>query len=128
MGGSQDRGDVGKPASSKNTYRLNREETLELKRQLDELLAAGFIRPSRLPYGAPVLFVKKKDGSLRMCSDYRALNKVTVKNKYPLPNLRELFDQLGKAKFFTKIDLRSDYYQIRIGCGKDGLPNALWVI
>lgn len=99
---------------AKAPYRLNREETLELKKKLDELLEAGFIRPSRSPYGAPVLFVKKKDGSMRMCIDYRALNKVTVKNKYPLPNLRELFDQLGKAKFFTKIDLRSGYYQIRV--------------
>lgn len=93
---------------------LNRGETLELKKQLDELLEVGFSRPSRSSYGAPVLFVKKKDRSFKMCIDYHALNKVTIKNKYPLPNLRELFDQLGKAKYFTKIDLRSGYYQIRI--------------
>lgn len=88
----------GSKPPSKAPYRLNRKETLELKKQLDELLEAGFIRPSRSPYGAPVLFVKKKDGSIRMCIDYRALNKVTVQNKYPLPNLRELFDQLRKTK------------------------------
>ena len=101
----------------KSPYRLSIAENAELKRQLNELLEAGFIRPSRSPYGAPVLFVKKKDGSLRMCVDYRALNKLTIKNRYPLPNLREMFDQLGKARYFTKMDLRSGYYQMRIAEG-----------
>lgn len=86
----------------------------ELKKQLDELSASGFIRPSKSPYGAPVLFVKKKDGSQRMCIDYRALNAATVKNSYPLPRIDELFDRLHGAKYFSKIDLRSGYHQIRI--------------
>ncbi|GJT14831.1 hypothetical protein Tco_0873537 [Tanacetum coccineum] len=73
---------------------------------------AGYIRPSKAPYGAPVLFQRKKDGSLWMCIDYRALNKVTIKNKYPIPLIADLFDQLGKARYFTKLDLRSGYYQV----------------
>src|SRR5262249_40843121 len=79
-----------------------------------ELLAKGFIRPSVSPYGAPVLFVKKKSGELRMCVDYRLLNKATVKNKYSLPLVDDLLDQLHGAKVFSKIDLRSGYHQIRI--------------
>ncbi|GKC49834.1 putative nucleotidyltransferase, ribonuclease H [Tanacetum coccineum] len=78
---------------------------------------AGYIRPSKGPYGAPVLFQRKKDGSLRMCIDYRALNKVTIKNKYPIPLIADLFDQLGKVRYFTKLDLRSGYYQVRIAEG-----------
>ena len=74
----------------------------------------GFIRPSTSPWGAPVLFVKKKDGSLRLCIDYRQLNKVTIKNKYPLPRIDDLFDQLQGAQYFSKIDLRSEYHQLRI--------------
>ncbi len=74
----------------------------------------GYIKPNKSPYGAPVLFVHKKDGTLRMCVDYRALNKVTVKNRYPLPRIDDLFDRLSKAKMFSRIDLRSGYYQIRI--------------
>ena len=70
----------------------------------------GFIRPSKSPYEAPVLFVKKKDGSLRMCIDYRALNKITVKNKYPLLRIDELLDRLTNVKVFSKIDLRSGYH------------------
>ncbi|RVW69261.1 Retrovirus-related Pol polyprotein from transposon 17.6 [Vitis vinifera] len=80
---------------------------------------AGFIQPSKAPYGAPVLFQKKHDGSLRMCIDYRALNKVTVKNKYPIPLIADLFDQLGRARYFTKLDLRSGYYQVRIAEGDE---------
>ncbi|KAL0549444.1 hypothetical protein IC582_013926 [Cucumis melo] len=89
-------------------------ELKELKVQLQELLDKGFIRPSVLPWGAPVLFVKKKDGSMRLCIDYRELNKVTVKNRYPLPRIDDLFDQLQGATVFSKIDLRSGYHQLRI--------------
>ena len=89
-------------------------ELEELKKQLEELLAKGFIRPSVSPWGAPILFVKKKDGSVRMCIDYRQLNAVTVKNKYPLPRIDDLLDQLRGAAVFSKIDLRSGYHQIRI--------------
>jgi hypothetical protein len=89
-------------------------ELAELKIQLQELLDKGFIRPSNSPWGAPVLFVKKKDGTFRLCIDYRQLNKVTVKNKYPLPRIDDLFDQLKGARVFSKIDLRSGYHQLRI--------------
>ena len=82
-------------------------ELTELKTQLQELLDKGLIQPSVSPWGAPVLFVKKKDGSLRLCIDYRELNQVTVKNKYPLPRIDDLFDQLSGAVIFSKIDLRS---------------------
>ena len=95
-------------------YRLSYEETAELKRQLEDLLAKGYIKPSVFSYGAPVLFVQKKEGTLRLCVNYRALNKITVKNRYPLPRIDELLDKLVDAKYFTKIDLCSGYYQIRI--------------
>ena len=84
---------------------------------MKELLDKGFIRPSTSPWGAPVLFVKKKDGSLRLCIDYRQLNKVTIKNKYPLPRIDDLFDQLQGAQCFSKIDLRLEYHQLRIRSG-----------
>jgi hypothetical protein len=89
-------------------------ELKELKDQLQELLDKGFIRPSSSPWGAPVLFVKKKDGTLRMCIDYRELNKVTIKNKYPLPRIDDLLDQLQGASVFSKIDLQSGYHQVRV--------------
>ena len=89
-------------------------EIKELKLQLQELLEKGFIRPSVSPWGAHVLFVKKKDGTLRLCIDYRQLNKLTVKNKYLLPKINDLFDQLKGASIFSKIDLRSRYHQLRI--------------
>ena len=95
-------------------YRMAPAELRELKEQLQELLNKGFIRPSASPWGAPVLFVKKKDGSFRMCIDYRQLNKVTIKNKYPLPRIDDLFDQLQGACVFSKIDLRSGYHQLKI--------------
>ncbi|KAI3727551.1 hypothetical protein L6452_16167 [Arctium lappa] len=95
-------------------YRLAPAEMKEMMAQLQELLEKGFIRPSSSPWGAPVLFVKKKDGSMRMCIDYRELNKVTVKNKYPLPRIDDLFDQLQGAGCFSKIDLRSGYHQVRV--------------
>ncbi|KAK8586224.1 hypothetical protein V6N13_130745 [Hibiscus sabdariffa] len=104
---------------AKAPYRMASPELEELRRQLNELLDAGFIRPSKAPYGAPVLFQKKHDGSLRMCIDYRALNKLTVKNKYPIPLIADLFDQLGSARWFTKLDLRSGYYQVRIAEGDE---------
>jgi ribonuclease HI len=86
----------------------------ELSNQLQELMDKGFIRPSSSPWGAPVLFVKKKDGSLRMCIDYRELNKLTIKNRYPLPRIDDLFDQLQGASYFSKIELRSGYHQLRV--------------
>lgn len=86
-------------------YRMAPAELKELKEQLKDLLDKGFIRPSKSPWGAPVLFVRKKDDSLRMCIDYRQLNKVTIKNKYPLPRIDDLFDQLQGASYFSKIDL-----------------------
>jgi len=91
-------------------YRMAPAELRELKGQLQDLLDKGFIQPSMSPWGVPILFVKKKDGSLRMCIDYCQLNKVTVKNKYPLPKIDELFDQLQGARVFLKIDLRLGYY------------------
>jgi hypothetical protein len=99
---------------SRAPYRMAATELVELKKQLAELLDKGFIRPSVSPWGAPVLFVKKKDGSLRLCIDYRQLNQVTIKNKYPLPRIDDLFDQLQGAAVFSKIDLRSGYYQLRV--------------
>ena len=86
----------------------------ELKEQLKDLLDKGFIRPSISPLGAPLLFIKKKDSSLRMCIDYRQLNKVTIKNKYPIPIIYDLFDQLQGAIHFSKIDIRSGYHQLRV--------------
>jgi hypothetical protein len=89
-------------------------DLIELKKQIEELLEKGFIRPSLSPWGAPVLFVNEKDGSKRMCVDYRSLNKVTIKNKYPLPRIEDLFDQMRGAKVFSKIYLRSGYHQLKI--------------
>ncbi|KAJ9564756.1 LOW QUALITY PROTEIN: hypothetical protein OSB04_000722 [Centaurea solstitialis] len=95
-------------------YRLALPELQELASQLQELSEKGFIRPSSSPWGAPILFVKKKDGSHRMCIDYRELNKVTIKNRYPLPRIDDLFDQLQGATWFSKIDLRSGYHQLKV--------------
>lgn len=99
---------------SRPTYQLSLSEMDELKKQLQDLFDHGFIRPSQSPYGSPVLFVKKKEGDLRMCVDYRALNKQTIKNTYPLPRIDELMDRLQGATVFSKLDLRSGYHQIRI--------------
>jgi hypothetical protein len=99
---------------SKAPYRMSLPELTELRVQLQELLDKEYIRPSVSPWGAPVLFVKKKDGTLRLCIDYRQLNKMTIKNKYPLPRINDLFDQVGGAKIFSKLDLRSSYHQVRI--------------
>ncbi|XP_027155044.1 uncharacterized protein LOC113755186, partial [Coffea eugenioides] len=99
---------------SKTPYRMAPAELKELKTQLQELLDRGFIQESESPWGAPVLFVKKKDGGLRMCIDYRGLNNLTIKNKYPLPLIDKLFDQLRDAVVYSKLDLRQGYYQLRI--------------
>ena len=99
---------------SKAPYQMVPVELKELQVQLQDLLKKGLIRPSYSPWGAPVLFVKKKDGTLRMCMDYRELNKVTIKNKYHLPRIDDLFDQLKGASMFSKIDLRSSYHQLKI--------------
>jgi hypothetical protein len=99
---------------SKRPYRMPPNKLTELKIQLQDLLDKGFIHPSASPWGCPALFVKKKDNSLRLCVDYRPLNAVTIKNKYPLPRIDILFDQLARAKVFSKIDLRSGYHQIKI--------------
>ena len=99
---------------SKRPYRMPPKELAELKIQLQELLDKGFIRPSASPWGCPALFVKKKDDSLRLCVDYRPLNAVTIKNKYPLPRIDVLFDQLAGARVFSKIEPRSGCHQIKI--------------
>ncbi|PBO56097.1 hypothetical protein CKX39_26525, partial [Escherichia coli] len=98
----------------KRPYRMAANELAEVKKQVDDLLQKGYIRPSTSPWGAPVIFVEKKDHIQRMCVDYRALNEVTIKNKYPLPRIDDLFDQLKGATVFSKIDLRSGYHQLRI--------------
>ncbi|GJW35915.1 putative reverse transcriptase domain-containing protein [Tanacetum coccineum] len=94
----------------------------ELSNQLQELADQGFIRPSTSPWGAPVSFVKKKDGSFRMCIDYQELNKLTVKNRYPLPRIYDLFDQLQGSSIYSKIDLRSGYHQLRVK--DEDIPNT----
>ncbi|WVZ52083.1 LOW QUALITY PROTEIN: hypothetical protein U9M48_003176 [Paspalum notatum var. saurae] len=99
----------------KKAYRISGVELLEVKKQIDELLEKGFIRKSTSPWASPVLLTEKKDGTLRMCVDYRGLNAVTRKNKYPPPRIEDLFDQLKGARVFSKIDLRSGYHQLRIG-------------
>jgi hypothetical protein len=99
---------------SKRPYRMSVEELKELKKRLTELQEEGYIRPSSSPWGAPVLFVQNKDDSQRMCVDYRSLNDVTIKNKYPLPHIEDLFDQMRGARLFSKIDLRSGYHQMKI--------------
>jgi hypothetical protein len=99
---------------SKRPYMMPVNELVELKKQIAEVQAKGFIRPSKSPWGAPVLFVEKKDGAQRMCVDYRSLNEVTIKNKYPLLRTEDLFDQMKGASVFLKIDLRSRYHQLKI--------------
>ncbi|GKG14212.1 hypothetical protein Tco_0353812, partial [Tanacetum coccineum] len=106
---------------AKSPYQLAPSEMQELSGQLQELQDKGFIRPSHSPWGAPMLFVKKKDGSLCMCIDYRELNKLTIKNRYPLPRIDYLFDQLQGSRYFSKIDLRSGYHQLRVH--EDDIPS-----
>ncbi|GJV52978.1 putative nucleotidyltransferase, ribonuclease H [Tanacetum coccineum] len=107
---------------TKSPYRLAPSEMEELSGQLKELQDKGFIRPSSSPWGAAVLFVKKKDGSFRMCIDYREMNKLTVKNRYPLPRIDDLFDQLQGSQYFSKIDLMSGYHQLRVH--EDDIPKT----
>ena len=95
---------------SRAPYKMAPAELKELKVKMEEMVNKGFVRSSMSPWGAPVLFVKKKDGSMRLCIDYRELNKVTIRNQYPLPRIDDLFDQLQGAKVFFKIDLRSGYH------------------
>ena len=114
---------LGTTPISKAPYRMAPLELKELKVQLQEMLDKSFVRPSVSPWGAPVLFVKKKDGTLRLCIDYRELNRVTVKDKYPLPRIDDLFDQLQGSCVFSKIDLRSGYHQLRVK-SKDILKTA----
>jgi hypothetical protein len=99
---------------SKTPYRMSTPEMKELQMQLEELLRKGYIDPSVSAWGDPILYVKKKDGTLRLCIDFKQLNKVTVKNKYPLPRIDDHFDQLKDAKIFSKIYLRLGYHQVRI--------------
>jgi hypothetical protein len=103
---------------SRRPYKMTPKELAKLKIQLKELLDKGYIRPSSLPWGCPTLFVKKKDQSLRLCVDYRPLNAVTIKNKYPLPRIDILFDQLAGVNVFSKVEICSGYHQIKI-CPKD---------
>jgi hypothetical protein len=99
---------------SKRPYRMSSDQLQEFKAQIKELIGKGFIRASSSPWEAPVIFVGKKDGTQRICVDYRSLNDVTIKNKYPLPCIEDLFDQMRGAKVFSKIDLRSGYHQMKI--------------
>jgi hypothetical protein len=99
---------------SKAPYRMSLPELIELQNQLQELLDKEYIKPSVSPYGSPVFFVKKKDGTLILCIDYRQLNKMMIKNKYPLPKINDLLDQVGGENIFSKLDLRSGYHQVRI--------------
>jgi hypothetical protein len=105
---------LGTNPTSKAPYKMALSELKELKEQLQELLDKGFIRPSISQWGALVLFVRKKDGLMRVCIDYRELNKVTIKNRYPLPRIDDLLDQLQGARVFSKVDLRSGYHQVRV--------------
>lgn len=105
---------LGTTPISKKPYRLPVDDLVELKKQIEEMQAKGFVRPSSSPWGAPVIFVAKKDGTQRMCVDYRSLNEVTIKNKYPLSRIDDLFDQLKGVEVFSKIDLRSGYHQLKI--------------
>ena len=104
----------GAQAVSKFPYRLNKANEEELERQLGELIDRGFIRTSVSPFAGPILFVRKKDGTSRLCVDYRALNKMTVKNRFPMPRIDYILERLNGAKVFSKIDLKSGYHQVRI--------------
>jgi hypothetical protein len=122
---------LGSAPISKAPYQMSLPELTELKIQLQELLDKEYIRLSVSPWGAPVLFVKNKYGTLRLCINYRQLNKMTIKNKYPLPRINDLFDQVGGAKIFSKLDLRSDYHQVRIkdkDIKKNSFSDKIWTL
>eukprot|EP00253_Pinus_taeda_P029217 PITA_29217 len=102
------------PLPNIGMYRLSALENAEIKKQVQELLEKGFIRPSTSPCGSPIILVRKKDGSWKMCIDYRALNKITIKNRYPLPRIDDLLDQLKEVVYFSKLDLHSGYHQVRV--------------
>ena len=109
---------------SMTPHRMALVELQELKVQLQELLDKGFIRPSTSPWGAPVMFAKKKDKTLRLCIDYRQLNRVMIKNRYPLPRIDDLFDQLRGVRVYSKIDLRTRYHQLRVR--EDDIPKTMF--
>ena len=110
----------GTPLPHEPIYRRSVLENDEIKRQIQELIKKGHIRPSASPCGSPIVLARKKDGTWRLCIDYRALNKITVKNRYPIPRIDDLLDQLRGAKFFTKIDLKFGYHQVPID------PTDVW--
>jgi hypothetical protein len=93
---------------------MNPQELEDLKKQLADMLSRGLIHPNASPWGSPILFVDKQDGTFRLCVDYRKLNEVTIKNKYPLPKIEDLFDQLNGSKVFFKIDIRTGYHQLKV--------------
>src|SRR3954467_7284705 len=107
---------------SRRPYRMAPHELAELKTQLEALLDKGFVRPSSSPWGCPVLFITKKDGTERMCVDYRPLNLATIKNKYPLPRINHLYDQLAGSAVFSKMDLRLSYHHS--GTREGDIPKA----
>ncbi|KAJ8459552.1 hypothetical protein OPV22_032478 [Ensete ventricosum] len=111
--------ELGVKPPARPPYHMAPPELAELRKHLDKLLSGGLIRSSKAPFRAPVFFQKKQDRSLRLCIDYRALNKMTVKNKYPILLIVNLFDQLGKAKYFSKLDLRSGYWHVHIAEGDE---------
>eukprot|EP00253_Pinus_taeda_P003939 PITA_03939 len=119
---------LGTQPISKTPYRMTTPELQELQIQLKELLDIGHIRPSTSPWGAPVIFVKKKDGSLRLCIDYRDLNRATVNNQYPMPRIDDLFDQMKGATVFSKIDLQSGYHQLRISENDISKTATFWTL
>jgi hypothetical protein len=104
----------GAEPQNKALYQLNQNKLVGLKMQLTELLERGYVWPSKSPFGVPILFVSKKCGQMRMCIDYRALNRVTIKNNYHLPRVDDLLDRLAGATYFSRIDLKFGYYQIRV--------------
>ena len=114
---------------SKAPYRMDPLELKELKVHMEDLVSKGFVRPSTSPWEAPVLFVKKNDGILRLCIDYRELNKVTIRNQYPLPRIDDLFDQLQGARVFSKIDMRLPSIKDPVrGCPQDNFQNTVWAL
>jgi hypothetical protein len=116
---------------SKRAYRVSGPKLVELKKQIDELLEKGYIRPSTSPWAAAVLFMEKKDGTKRMCIDYKSLNEVTIKNKYPLPGIEDLFDQLRGANVFSKIRPKvrlPSAQDLTLGYTEDNVHHQVWTI